>query len=65
MAQDSFDINISGAGGASQSAKIDTSGIQRAIDQVAADLKKLDTSNFQRSLRDPRSEYSKICNSCK
>src|SRR5271165_7366 len=52
MAQDSFDINITGAGGASQSAKIDTSGIQRSIDQISADLKRLDTSSFQKSLRD-------------
>lgn len=52
MAQDSFDININGVNTANQSSKIDTSSIQKAIDQVASDLKKLDTSNFQKSLRD-------------
>jgi hypothetical protein len=52
MANDTYDINVKGLGGSSQSSKIDTSGIQRSIDQVANDLKKLDTSNFQKSLKD-------------
>lgn len=52
MATDSFDINVTGAGGANASSKIDVSGIQRAIDQVSAELKKLDVSNFQKSLTD-------------
>ncbi len=51
MANDSFDINITGAG-AAKSAGVDTSNIQRAIDQVSNDLKRLDTSSFQKSLRD-------------
>ncbi len=55
MAQDSFDINITGAGagtGSGKAAGLDVSGIQRAIDQVSGDLKRLDTSSFQKSLRD-------------
>lgn len=52
MANDSYEITVKGAGGAGQTTQLNTSGIQRAIDQVANDLKKLDTSNFQKGLRD-------------
>jgi len=50
MTDSNYTIEVKGAGGASQSAKIDTSDIQKSLNQVSADLKKLDTSNFQKSL---------------
>lgn len=61
MANDSFDININGVGGASnaQAAKIDVSGLQKSIDTIASELKKLDTTSFQKSLRDLASNIQK------
>lgn len=54
MAKDGMNINVTGVGAASsgQAGKIDTSGIQSAIDKVSNELKKLDTTNFQKNLRD-------------
>lgn len=51
MANDAFEINVTGLG-SGKGGNLDISGIQRAIDTVATDLKKLDLSNFQKSLKD-------------
>ncbi len=62
MANDSFDINVSGLGSA-KGGKLDTSEIQKSIDKVASELKKLDTSNFQKNLRDLAQDIQKASTS--